>query len=830
MHNTVKRAYYFSAVAIAAVVFYLYYDFSILWPENINWLLSARHDWGQHYLGWAFFRNEPWYFPLGTIKDFVYPVSTNIGFTDSIPLLAIPLKLLSPFLPDDFQYIGLWLFLCYVMTAFYSLKIFRLYAVKPAPAILATLIITANPVLWFRAMHPALCAHGFIIASIYLYLKPATKENTYRINRSQIILTGITSLVHPYLFAMVIGFNIILPLKHYFEKILPLKKAIIYPVLCCAIALSAWFIVGLIKIGSSESLAVGNSYGLYVFNLNSLYNSSGFSSLIPPLATDGTPFSYESFMYLGAGMGLLVVILIFQALISGKWRLIFRKNKFLYPLLVLAVCMALFAITNRVIFNDKVLFEIPLPQTLLQIGSIFRASSRFFWMPYYLILFFFLLFFLKQKINREATVIILLSVTALQAYDLKPLIYNRSLPGGTYDTPLSDAKWNSIIKDFDRMITYPPFDNHLLDNMDYQDLGFLAIKNDIAISTGYTARDNVGANKQYMDSLTSILESGKMRKNELYVTTAGHLETFSALLHNKTATLEYLDGYYLVYSKQGRPPYLTHTSKAKRKIDSITRLYSQTGIIKKLETIKFDDKITWNAEDVSFNGGVLRIRGWAFHKNNAIPGDSIFVTLSERGRHFLIRTTKVQRPDVAASYKRQTGNLGFKATAFTEELNLSDFIIGIAIKSATGEWTHARIGPVKEMVNPVPQKIYNLPPTLNQKGNIDNIYEQRGDIFVNGWSAFMDKDATGTTIKLVLSGEKGNYQVSTRSTIRRDVTMAFQDKYNFDNSGFELKLAEKDLPQGEYRLGILIIDRKNKQSYLRTDKTIEIIKKSIHEL
>ena len=219
-----KKAYYLWAVAIAAIVFYLYYDFSILWPENINWLLSARHDWGQHYLGWAFYRDEPWYFPIGTIKDYIYPVSTNIGFTDSIPLLAIPLKFLSPLLPEDFQYIGIWMFLCYVMTAFYSLKIFRLYNIRPIFAILATLLITGNPVLWFRGMHPALCAHGFIIASIYFYLKPATKENVTVINRNQVILTCITSVVHPYLFAMVVGFNFILPLRQYnYEKVLCFK-------------------------------------------------------------------------------------------------------------------------------------------------------------------------------------------------------------------------------------------------------------------------------------------------------------------------------------------------------------------------------------------------------------------------------------------------------------------------------------------------------------------------------------------------------------------------------------------------------------------------------
>ncbi len=36
-----------------------------LQPSNINWLMTARHDWGTHYLGWAFYKNEPWHFPIG---------------------------------------------------------------------------------------------------------------------------------------------------------------------------------------------------------------------------------------------------------------------------------------------------------------------------------------------------------------------------------------------------------------------------------------------------------------------------------------------------------------------------------------------------------------------------------------------------------------------------------------------------------------------------------------------------------------------------------------------------------------------------------------------
>jgi len=92
-------------------IFLLTYGFPILVPTNVNWLMTVRQDWGTHYLGWFFYRNEPWHFPLGGVSGYYYPLGTNVGFTDSIPLMAIFFKIFSPILPADFQYFGIWFLL-----------------------------------------------------------------------------------------------------------------------------------------------------------------------------------------------------------------------------------------------------------------------------------------------------------------------------------------------------------------------------------------------------------------------------------------------------------------------------------------------------------------------------------------------------------------------------------------------------------------------------------------------------------------------------------------------------------------------------------------------
>ena len=82
---------------------------------NIAWL--AKGDAAQHYVGWVFFRNSPWQWPLGRSPDFGLEASSSVFYADSIPLLALPFKAIAAALPVPFQYFGLWYALCLVLQA-----------------------------------------------------------------------------------------------------------------------------------------------------------------------------------------------------------------------------------------------------------------------------------------------------------------------------------------------------------------------------------------------------------------------------------------------------------------------------------------------------------------------------------------------------------------------------------------------------------------------------------------------------------------------------------------------------------------------------------------
>ena len=90
---------------IGAIVFLACYGWKILDVTNDSWLLTGQ-DISQHYIGWKFYRASAWHFPIGQIDGIIYPETSCIIFSDSIPLFAIFFKILSPILPETFQYLG----------------------------------------------------------------------------------------------------------------------------------------------------------------------------------------------------------------------------------------------------------------------------------------------------------------------------------------------------------------------------------------------------------------------------------------------------------------------------------------------------------------------------------------------------------------------------------------------------------------------------------------------------------------------------------------------------------------------------------------------------
>ena len=98
--NLGKKLNWLIPVITGVAVFLLVIGPKVLDVSNIAWLQHgeiARNNYGgdnaQHYLGWVFFRNSDWTFPIiGSNPAYGLELSNSIVYSDSIPLLAIFFK------------------------------------------------------------------------------------------------------------------------------------------------------------------------------------------------------------------------------------------------------------------------------------------------------------------------------------------------------------------------------------------------------------------------------------------------------------------------------------------------------------------------------------------------------------------------------------------------------------------------------------------------------------------------------------------------------------------------------------------------------------------
>jgi hypothetical protein len=840
-----KSALWIASFVCVLLIFHICYDIKILIPTNISWLMTARHDWGTHYLGFYFYKGEPWHFPLGNIENYFYPIGTNVGFTDSIPLLAMFFKLFGSLLPENFQYFGIWLLSCHLLTAFFTIKLFGLFKINSLYTFLAVLFIASNPVLIYRGLHPALCAHWLFIAPVYLYFLPvSTFTQAKKILLFQFVLLAISALVNPYICLMVLGFTFIISIKFaFFENVVNKKNFFVYLVSSLLSLVLVWYIVGFINFNSKEDLNVGNAYGLYSLNLNSLFNSTGFSALLPALKQVSW-HQYEGFMYLGVGMMLLITVVIFYALyvfiIKNKFRyrlsLLIENNKRIIPLLIFLILLILFSITNIVSINDKILFKIPLPEPIKKFGEVFRASARFFWIPYYLIFFFVIISISRIHINDLAKYGILAVALFIQFYDTKSLMTYRNLSFGNYVSPLDNKSWISLMNQFDDIVFFPPFESHQLTQMDYQDFCFLAASQRKPINIGYVARLNSKAIKIYSDSLIKMLEEGKLSPRTLYITTAPYLNRFSLVLQSSTAQINSLDGYYYIFSKNINNPKMFALSKQlneknKKKLDSALNGVAKRKFFREIKKIEPKNKetIIFYIQRLNVGATYLSIDGFAFEKstqNN--KGDSVFVTLTSSEKSYITNAKLQSRPDITTYFKRNyLEDAGFVSLCFFGELPAAKYQLGLAIKKANGDFLYEPTEQIIRVGIPeyaLPQKVQYLP----LPGNIiygldDNIKVDSDSVELSGWAAYENQEAENCIIKLFLKSDVSIYVFETDTKKRPDVTAAFKKQYNLDNSGFSVKLLKSSLPKGNYKIGFLIKDTARKKEKIKfTDKEIEI--------
>jgi len=488
-------------------------------PNDISWISPG--DPAQQYLGWVFFNQSAWTFPLGLNPNFGLQLGNSIVYSDSIPLMALIFKIFSPSLP--FQYFGIWLLACFVLQALLGLKLVELFSKNRWIQVLGASFFLSAPIFLYRlGFHNNLEAHWIILSAIYLNLKPFTHQNIFLQRLMWVVLVIVGELINFYLFAMVLALWFANLLDSWQHQTAFKPKWVLLEIfsMLIVVLLVGWQIGYFV---ASASISQGE-YGISRVNLLSFFDPAGWSFLLPSISKAFS--SYESFSYLGLGlislMGyacLLLILIQIKVKATQRHQLSLIKldnllvHRFFLGMMLLLTC---FALTNQLELGPITL-HYSLPQWILYIGSIARQSSRLIWPLIYFLMLLILAIIIQLNSVRK-TIFILTVALSIQIADTSKgwwpitfdLIMQKRPP---FDASLADPAWPTFAKHYQEVLRIPA----AAFSHQWETFATYAAKHHMATNSVYLARVDSHKLDAMNVGFQKAIATGQYNPNALYI-------------------------------------------------------------------------------------------------------------------------------------------------------------------------------------------------------------------------------------------------------------------------------------------------------------------------
>ena len=353
----------------------------VWWLMPVGSLFPARPidavfegDNAQSVIGQRYFLADGWHWPLLVVRRLAAPGGTNVAFTDSLPLVLLPLKVFAGWLPAGFFVRNGW-----VAAAWVVQPVAAVFALRSAgerrfvPAVAVAAMSVSMPSLLARFGQMSLCTHALLLVALGLYFR-LSREVRWGDGVAAVLVLAVALLVHPYLLVMSAALLAAAPVS------LAVRGGRAW------VGCAGWVGAGLLVVGGVAAvLGYGGAqpapgYGVYSMNVLAPF-VPGPNGAVPVKIADPTGGqAFEGYQYLGGGVLLLVGAAGVAAWGGGvvRWRG--------HAGLVLAlVALSLVAVSAEVYVGGFRVTRIPvarLPSVLVQ----FRASARFFWPVSYALL------------------------------------------------------------------------------------------------------------------------------------------------------------------------------------------------------------------------------------------------------------------------------------------------------------------------------------------------------------------------------------------------------------------------------------------------------------
>ncbi|MFY2563216.1 DUF6311 domain-containing protein [Corallococcus terminator] len=510
------------AALVGLLAFLATFGPGALAPWRIGWLI--RDDFSQHLLGWLFFRETPLGFPLGATPNYLHPLGTSLGYTDSLPWVGLLLRPFSFMLPTDFQYIGPWMCLCLMLQGASAAWVARRLGASTQHQWCVGGLLVLSPVLhsrmWFA--HEALCAHWLLVLLVGLHLMPQRDAR----DAKQALGIGLALCVfaagiHPVIAAMTLPLALALCARTALEQKLPFAWPALAAVACFASVLGLFFAFG--YLGTSTPVRA-EAFGEFSADLTTLFNGGGhgefsWSRFLPPLPKRGA--QNEGFGYLGAG-GLIAFALVLGLMARQPRRILALWRRWV-PVTVVALGLAFFALSWRVTFQGEQVADLSaLYRPVLKWAEAFRSSGRFVWPLHYLLLVGAALA-IPRLVRPSLAPTLAGLLLLIQALDLNLGQGRKAEGGGGHWNARPSPALTEAAKGRKHLALYPP---QMHDGsgwgcragpMDFHRWAYRAYRLGLTFNSGYVARIDDAKAQTYCLGMDAEIAAGKLDPETVYL-------------------------------------------------------------------------------------------------------------------------------------------------------------------------------------------------------------------------------------------------------------------------------------------------------------------------
>ncbi|MBO5468850.1 MAG: hypothetical protein J6A03_03745 [Lachnospiraceae bacterium] len=494
------------SILIGFTAFVCLYGISSLNVCNDEWLKGGT-DLTQHYLGWVFYRNSDWMFPIGMHNQIAYPEGMSVVYTDSIPLFAVFFKLFSPILPSTFQYLGLFVLFCFILQVFFSILLVKRATDSKLVWGITGVLFIFMPVMLTRAFgHTALTAHFLILMTFCLW--SYRKELKFIQEMLLWALLGFLCVGIQIYFVPMVG---LIAAARILEDLLSKQ----WKVLLHMLALVMSVFLTAYMLGTFEDGVSGGAWGLGYFNanLNALFDSRGVSCFLKELPV--LPGQYEGNAYLGIG-GLILVIVAFIYFVKNRIDKTNMNVKRVIACTVLVIVTYGVAMSYKIAWNDHILVNISIPDFLYKLLSVFRTSGRFVWVIVYGLMIYSVYQVIRN--SKKYAVYILIACTVLQIIDIG-WYFKKDFSAVYENNVVISDEWEEISDHYSHIV--------LVDGLDYSvntvnrntmfEFAWYAAKHDMTINIMYCARPLTEIHQRQLAEVGYELSNGTGDKDTLYI-------------------------------------------------------------------------------------------------------------------------------------------------------------------------------------------------------------------------------------------------------------------------------------------------------------------------